>query len=240
MKTASRIVVFAGLISLAGAAAFGQPAGSTFTFTGGITGGGTTTPYGTGYYPRLQTALVDLYSAQEQLGYANAADKADYLPRAILGVQTAIADVKRAADNSDGLTPPPVASLPSLPAGVGNPSSGLVIVPTATPKVPSPFMDSAIASLNDAQSQLKAATPGGKGDYLPRAIVDVAFAIDNANAAVNAANGLRPSQPNVAPSPDPANPGANLSVKEIGGALLAVIILLAIGVEHVLRGKGRW
>lgn len=240
----------------------GTYTGSSNTYTGGTTiytgtsgsagmvvGGGFTLssgmPYGSGHYPHLQRALQILQNAQQELVLARNNDKADFRDRAIFGVQMAIADVKLSIDNADLLTVPPVATLPSLPLGVGNPKSNLVVPPLANPKVTAPHMDAALALLATTMTELNATTNGNpatglgvKGDYLPRAMADVTFAVENSKAAINMVNGVPPTKPNPAAITDSAassGEDVNFVLIELGVAGVTVLIFAVVVVVMRLR-----
>jgi len=251
MKISLHAVFFVGLVCFADARAQDRfldtskgPLGPEWVVSPGSNpsmAGGTTVPYGSGAAPNLQEALIDLNAALERLGNANPAAKAEYLPRAMAGVKQAIADVKLAIDNVDGRPTPIASTLPALPSGVGNPISGLVVVPTTKPTMASPNMDAAMASLTKAQAELNRADGSNKGIFLPRAKADLVFAMDNANAAINLANGLPASQPKAAASPVPAAAmsSGSFSAAEIGGTLVVVVVLVALIVEQVWRARNR-
>ena len=258
MKRTSAIVLLAGLVWFAEAKAQNQPpppsgpppaaTGQTMYFSGGPSAAQVYSPgsasippeYRTGKYIHLEAALVALLNAQRELNVANGVDKAEYLPRALLGTQLAIDDVKRGMDTAAGRPTPAVSALPSLPTGVGNASSGLTIVPTATPTIPSPHMDAAIAGLTTAQNELKLASPSNKGIFLPRAVADVAFTIDNANAAINLTNSLPAAQPKPPPGLVPATPSPFVNdPRVLWGGLMVLLVVIAIIVEQAIRRRQR-
>jgi hypothetical protein len=201
-------------------------------FTGSAGGG-----VGSGLHPNLQNAYVALIDAQDELRTAQPDRKGDYLPRAMTGVQMALADVLLAIDNADGRPMPPASSLRKLPPGVGNAASGLTVVPLTNPKIASPHMDNAAAALNKALRYLKATTPGNKGIYLSRAEADVQFAIDNAYAAVNLANGFPPSQSKSAMNPAQGNSAMSFSANELIGLAVLVIAAVALLLEQLFRAR---
>ena len=222
------------------------PSGMTFG-SGSLTyiGGTGTVPYGSGKHPNLQSALVDLSDAFDNLNRAHSADKGDYLLRAMMAVQMAIADVKYTLDDDDGVPPPPESSLPSLPPGVGNPSSGLKVVLKNNLRFTSPDMDKALADLTKVQGEFNIAVHWTPPVFMARAVADVNFAVDNVNAAVNVANGYPATQPNAGagptpPSPVASAPEASINMAEIIGAIVIIVVLIGIIAEQVMvRAKGR-
>ncbi len=242
MKTTTAILLLSGGLGFTKAQAqnlTGISSGGSFIQSSPFAAGASMIPppYNTGRNPRLHDALAALFEAQQDLDTANPGIKKDYLPRSILGVQQAIADVEMAMDTADGRPTPVPSALPSLPAGVGNPASGLIIVPATTPKISSPNMEAALLALATAQDELTRATPGNKGIFLPRAMADVTFAMDNANAAINLVNGL----PAVAPAPalapaSVAAPGMKNN-QALWWAALAAFVVVVIGAELFLRKR---
>ena len=251
MNKTSATALFACLVWCAEVMAQGQPAtqfggyagSSTQSLfsSGNFTSSASIPPqYRSGKYIHLEAALVALLSADQELTSAFPGKKREYLPRSILGVQQAIADVKLAMDTAAGRPTPAPPTLPSLPAGVGNASSGMVVMPTTTPKIPSPAMEAALLALATARDELARASPSDKGIFLPRAMADVTFAMDNANAAINLVNDL----PAVVPTPPPAParapataPGMKNNQQFLWAALAVLVVLVAIGVELLVRKR---
>jgi len=131
-----------------------------------------------------------------------------------------------------------------LPTVLGNVTSGVTVVATTTPKVSSPNMDAAVSDLTTAQNELKQASPSDKGVFLPRAKGDVAFAMDNANAAINLANDLPATGSAMAATPVPtpvvaaaARPAVGGNQQILWGALAVVVVIIAILVEMLLRRR---
>jgi len=241
MKTTLAILLLTGLFWFAGAQAqnqTGTPLRTTSMQDALIASGASLIPpqYNNGEYPRLHDALAALFAAQQDLDNASAGVKKEYLPRSILGVQQAIADVELAMDTVDGRPTPAPSALFSLPAGVGNAASGLIIMPTTTPKIPSPNMEAALLALATARDELARATPGNKGIFLPRAMADVTFATDNANAAINLVNGLPAVTPTPAPAPAAA-PGMKSNQQLLWAALAVLVGSVAIGAELFVRKR---
>ncbi len=190
--------------------------------------------YNTGKYPRLQGALIALFDAQQDLNAVTGGSNGEYLSRSIYGVKQAVADVELAMDTADGRPTPSPTLLPSLPPGLGNPSSGIVTRLTFTPNVPSPAMDAALLALATAQDELRRASPGNKGIFLPRAMEDVNFATSNALVAVNQVRGIPFAPPKPAPT---ASPGKNGNQLMSWGALAALVVVTALLAEMLLRKR---
>ena len=198
--------------------------------------------YGSGGSSNLDLALQALYSAQQLLASAKVGGRqGDYARRTATGLQMAIADVKLAYDTADGRPTPPDSALPHLPEGVGNTSSVLQVVPTRTLVASTPDMDGTVAALNHAMDALNHATWGNKGVFLPRAMADVRFALDNAIAAINVANGQPASLSKPGANPAPASPPLlakmKLSTVQTTWVVLGLFILLAIAFEIIWRAK---
>jgi len=187
--------------------------------------------YGSGKYPHLQAALTALTAAQDQLGNANPAAKGIYLPRAKQGVLFAIADLKLAIDHNDGVPISSRSTLPELPTGVGNVSSGLEVVLEPKAGLNGPMMDLAQASLNAALDELKYPDPGNSGVFIQRTITDIAFTIDNANAGRNLSAGYPPYQTKAVAA------AKSLDYKMIGGLLLGLVILIVFTASVFLHER---
>jgi hypothetical protein len=248
-STGTQILPGNGTVTPTGAGTLTQTGGGTLTLTAG--GGAVSSiRYGTGNYPHLQKALVHLATAAQELNLARNDDKADYRDRAVVGVQMAIADVKRSIDHADQKSVPPVASLPALPEGLGNPQSNLVVPPLENPKISAPHMVAAIEELAGALRELRATTNGDpatgvgvKGDYLPRAIADVTFAIENSKAAINRVNGApaevqKASTPPAVAAPPEQEVNFLLIELSVGGLTVVVCALGAVGLR-LRKGAGK-
>jgi hypothetical protein len=234
MKILARMVYLAGFawcVSI-----WGQTGSGSLFITSGPS-----VVYGNGAAPHLQSTLIHLNAALNQLGSMTPLDNQGYFQRTTLGVDQAIADVKLAIDTAEGRTPSAAMTWPSLPMGLGNASSGLIVAASAHPAALSPQMESVILNLKDAMNELGVTDPSNKGIFLPRAVADVTFALDNANASMNVAAGAPAvMQPTVGITATVASApkwavGNNAYI--LTGLVLVIIAMVAGVAELAFRGR---